>query len=255
MTQCFLRLHRIVEINLMNCGVRPVRIAGARFRDNRLLPPAMISSIWLKLSDRPQSARQAYRLLRFSFRQCCQWPVQSGVHFVDRKTHRVRETPDSTVETQPPAAAVIPPYSSCSRPQTPRNFSAVPPIPDIPRFRPPDRAHDAAPAIVKYAPDHPCRPRRSLHISAQLNVLPTFAMDMVESVTPWNRCAPSLHRAKKNVGVQQPRFTRRRAVHLQIQTIELLPHFRAALLADLPQILPSRRYARNDGRRDCCDPA
>ena len=57
------------------------------------------------------------------------------------------------------------------------------------------------------------------------------------------------HRAKKHVGMQQPRFIRRGAVYLKIETVELLPHLCAALFANLPQILARRCNARNNRRR------
>src|ERR1035438_3351197 len=49
--------------------------------------------------------------------------------------------------------------------------------------------------------------------------------------------------------MQGSRFVRGRAVDVQIETIQLLPHGGTALLADLTQIFSRRRHTGNDGRR------
>ena len=52
-----------------------------------------------------------------------------------------------------------------------------------------------------------------------------------------------LHGAKEYMRIQQPSFARGCAVDLQIQPVQLLPHFRAALFAHLAQIFAGGRHA------------
>src|SRR5579871_3693894 len=80
----------------------------------------------------------------------------------------------------------------------------------------------------------------ALDISTELNMLPAFAVahravgDSLEEVRAF------LHRAEERVGLHDPRLFRphvRARVHdLEIETIELLPHFGAALFAYVAEI-------------------
>jgi hypothetical protein len=68
---------------------------------------------------------------------------------------------------------------------------------------------------------------------------------MVLSVIPWKRRA-FLHHPEKSVRVQNPPLLRGLRHDFQIKTVELLPHFGAALFPYVAEILAPRGDARDD---------
>src|SRR5580704_17385690 len=60
-----------------------------------------------------------------------------------------------------------------------------------------------------------------------------------------------LYGSEENVRVQQPGLAGGRAVDLQIQAVELLPHLGAALFADLAQVFARSGHAGQNGRFIC----
>ena len=89
----------------------------------------------------------------------------------------------------------------------------------------------------------------SLHVTPELDVLPALAVRHGRVRHALKQMRALLNRAEKYVRMQQPRLARRSTGHLQIQPVQLLPHFRAALLAHLPQIFPGRCHTGKNRRR------
>src|SRR5579863_404062 len=92
----------------------------------------------------------------------------------------------------------------------------------------------------------------ALDKTSEPDVLPAFAVRHGGIGDTLEEMRALLHRAKERVGIEQPGLAGRRAVYLQVQAVELLPHFRAALLAHLPQVLASCSNAgKKIGRASC----
>src|SRR6516164_1354939 len=88
----------------------------------------------------------------------------------------------------------------------------------------------------------------ALHIAAKLDELPAFAVAHGGVGNALKEVRALLDGAKKLVRLQDPALFRAAFDYLQIELVELLPHLRAALLADVTEVLPRRRHAGNDGR-------
>ena len=87
---------------------------------------------------------------------------------------------------------------------------------------------------------------RALHVPSQLNVMPAFAVSHGGVGDPVKQVRTILHRAVELVRLQYPGFFLRSAPHLQIEPVELFPHFCAALFAHMTQVLASRSNARDN---------
>src|SRR5580658_2189513 len=83
----------------------------------------------------------------------------------------------------------------------------------------------------------------ALDEAPELNVLPAFAVRHGRIGHALKQMRSLAHRPKKYIRMQQPGLALGGASYLKIQTVELLPHLRAALLAHLAQIFSSRRHA------------
>src|SRR5271163_4220472 len=243
--QC--RFYWIVEINLVNRTVRlRALLADAVYKRACSRGHDLVDLA--ETERRAQSPRQTDRLLSLAFCHLGDG-AQSGMHLVNGEAHRVREF---RIQQE-----------KLSYPQWPQFCRVILAV----SFKSGAGFQQADPLEVFFAfyrliqgeshgigktpqvgADEPCHRVRSLNESPQLNVLPAlavrhggvgYAVKQVSSIT---------HRAKKHIGLQQPPFARSGTVDLQIKTIQLFPHCRAALLAHLAQILPRRRHAGEDGR-------
>ena len=92
----------------------------------------------------------------------------------------------------------------------------------------------------------------AFHVAAELDVLPAFAVAHGAVGDALEEMRAFLHCAEKTVRFQNPRFfgsTVGTRVHdFKIQAIELLPHFGAALFANVAEIFARGGDAGNDRR-------
>ena len=96
--------------------------------------------------------------------------------------------------------------------------------------------------------DEPRQRVGTLDEAAELDILPALAVGHGGRGDALKQMGAFLYRAKECIGVLFQGLGRGRAVDLQIEAIELLPHFRAALLSHLTQIFTGAGDAGDDGR-------
>src|SRR6266404_9232936 len=89
----------------------------------------------------------------------------------------------------------------------------------------------------------------ALHIASKLNIVPAFAVAHRRVGYSLKKVYAIKRSAEKQLRMQDPALARGSAYDLQVEPVELLPHFRAALFADLPQIFARCRNAGDDRRR------
>src|SRR5450631_4913627 len=196
---------------------------------------------------RAQTSGQPYRLLRLAFGQLSN-RNQRGMHAVDRETNRMREF---RIQQQ----------KLCHAQRTDlRRVRLAISLESRTRFQQPHpleifftlhRLIDRMRKSPEVSPNQARQFFGAFYKTPKLNVLPSFAMRHGRIGDSLEQMRPFLDGAKEHMRIQQPSLALGRAVHLQVEAVELFPHFCAALLAHLPQVLARRGHAGQNRRRVC----